>query len=92
MLIIHERIHNIFIVIELCSTKWSFLVCLFRRQSQAIVIARLALLTWSSCKNFNVAQKVLKVSTANLKYLLILTSHSCKTRGITFFGVMSLFN
>ena len=46
------------------------------KESQAILIAGSLLL---SC----ITQKVLKVSTPNMEYLLILTRCSCKTRNIT---------
>ena len=66
---------------------WSLmLACLFRKNNQTIVIARLSiLLLLSSCNNFNVTHysKILKVSAPDLEYLLIMTRCTCKARGIT---------
>ena len=59
---------------------------------RAIFIARLSslfLTSWAAlCKNFYVAYYVLKMSTSNLEYLLIMTSCSCKTRCITLKGIV----
>ena len=53
---------------------------LFQRKGRAIVIARSQSLP--SCKILMqpITQKVLKVSTPNSEYLLIMTRYSCKTR------------
>ena len=67
---------NLIYVQFLLHNAFSFLACLFRRKSQAIVIAILL----PSCSPFF---KKLKISTPNLEYLLLMTRCSCKTRGIT---------
>ena len=65
-----------------------FLACLFRRKSRAIVIAKSLLFSLSLLLSSCIIQKVFKVSTPNLEYLLIMTRCSFRTRGITLKAVL----